>query len=77
MSPAQQQQLYELQHKAKLLKGKDIPESIKALEARVITLEVKKILVAMRDYLKMNSPKLIAEIIQPSTNRESTSDRVK
>ena len=39
---SQQQQLYELQHKAGLVKGKKTPESSKGLEARVTMLEEKR-----------------------------------
>ena len=38
---AQNQQLYELHKKARLVKGKKTPESSKALEARVAMLEAK------------------------------------
>ena len=38
---AQQQQLHELWHKAGLLKGKNIPEISKALDATVAALEAK------------------------------------
>ena len=41
MSMAQHQQLYELQKKARLIKGKKAPESSRALEARVAMLEAK------------------------------------
>ena len=41
MSAAQHQQLYELQNKANLIKGKKTPESSRALEARVAMLEAK------------------------------------
>ena len=41
MSAAQWQQLYELQKRAKLIKGKKTLESSRALEARVAMLEVK------------------------------------
>ena len=41
MSAAQCQQLYELQKRARLIKGNKTPESSRALEARVIKLESK------------------------------------
>ena len=41
MSTVQHQQLYELQKKARLLKGKKTPESSRSLEARVADLEAK------------------------------------
>ena len=41
MLAAQCQQLYELQKKARLIKGKKTPESSRALEARVASLEAK------------------------------------
>ena len=41
MSAAQCQQLYELQKKAGLIKGKKTPESRRALEARVAAHEAK------------------------------------
>ena len=41
MLMAQHQQLYELQKKARLIKGKKTPESSRALEARVAALEAK------------------------------------
>ena len=41
MSMVQHQQLYELQKKARLIKGKKTPESSRALEARVAVLEAK------------------------------------
>ena len=37
MSMVQHQQLYELQKKAELIKGKKTPDSSRALEARVAT----------------------------------------
>ena len=43
MSVAQHQQLYELQKRAGLIKGKKTPESSKALEARVAMLEAKSL----------------------------------
>ena len=41
MSVAQCQQLYELQKRAGLIKGKKTPESSRALEAKVAMLEAK------------------------------------
>ena len=41
MLKAQHQQLYELQKKARLIKGKKTPESSRALEARVEMIEAK------------------------------------
>ena len=41
MSTAQHQQMYELQKKARLTKGKKTPESSRALETRVAALEMK------------------------------------
>ena len=41
MSKAQHQQLHELQKKAGPIKGKKIPESSRALEARVAVQEAK------------------------------------
>ena len=41
MFMAQQQQLYELQHEAELLKGKKTPETSQALEAIVAVLKAK------------------------------------
>ena len=41
MSMAQHQQLYELQKKARLIKGKKTPEIRRVLEARVAELEAK------------------------------------
>ena len=41
ISTTQHQQLYELWKKAGLIKGEKTPESSRALEARVVTLEVK------------------------------------
>ena len=65
MSMVQHQQLYELQKKARLVKGKKTSESSRALEAIVAVYGVKETIVAMRDYLQKKSPKLITEIIQP------------
>ena len=42
-SMVQHQQLYKLQKKARLIKGKKTPESSRALEARVAVLEVKAV----------------------------------
>ena len=41
MLMAQHQQLYEFWKKERLIKGKKTPESIRALETRVATLEAK------------------------------------
>ena len=41
MMTVKQQQLYELSKKARLIKGKKIPESSRDLEARVAVLEAK------------------------------------
>ena len=60
MSMAQHQQLYKLQKKATLIKGKKTPESSKASEVRMA-----------RAYLQVKIPKLITEIIQPLTEREA------
>ena len=64
---AQHKQLYELWKKAWLIKGKKTPESDRALEVRKI--------VVMRAYSQMKSPKLITEIIQPLTERETAPER--
>ena len=43
MSMAQHQQLYVLQKKARLIKGKKTPESSRAVETRVAALEAKTV----------------------------------
>ena len=65
MLVAQHQQLYELQKKAGLIKGKKTQESSRTLKARVAMLEAKTDNRAMRAYLQMKSPKLITEITSP------------
>ena len=67
---AQLQQLYVLQKKARLIKGKKTPESSRAFEARLAMLEAKTDNAAMRAYLQMKSLKLLVEAIQPLTERE-------
>ena len=41
MTMVQQQQLYKLQKKARLIKGKKTPDSNRALDSRVTTIEAK------------------------------------
>ena len=72
---AECQQLYELQKKATLIKGKKTPESSRVLEARVSKLEVKQTTVAMRAYFLMKSSKLSTDIIQLLMKRRTEPDR--
>ena len=65
------QQLYQLWHKAGLVKGKKTTESSKALDAIKAMFEAKQITVAIRAYIQMKIPMLITEIIQPLTERET------
>ena len=57
------------------MKGKNTPESSRALEDRVAVLEDKQITVVMRSNSQMKSPKIIIDIIQPLTEREAEPDR--
>ena len=67
MSMAQHQQLNELLKKARLIKSKKIPESSRALQARMAVLEAKT-------YLKMKGQKLVAKIIQSLAERKVRPD---
>ena len=58
-----------------LLKGEKITEDSRAIRTRVAAWQKQKT-VAMRAYLQMKSPKLVTEIIQPLTERETEPDRV-
>ena len=63
MSVAQCQQLYELQKRARLMKGKKTPESSRALEARVATLEAKS--------ENSSNESIFAEITPAASNRNN------
>ena len=64
MSAVQHQQLYELWKRAGLIKGKKIPESSRALEARVAMLEAKS--------ENSSNASLFADVISPSLVPEIT-----
>ena len=74
MLTEQRQQLYQLQKKAVLIKGKKTQESSRALEARVAVLETKSENRSNKSS-QMKSPKLIIEIIQSLTERGMAPDR--
>ena len=57
MSIEQQQQLYELWHKAGLINSKKTPESSKALEARVAMLEAKRENISNKSFFADEKPK--------------------
>ena len=75
MSMGQHQQLHELQKEAGLIKGKKMPESGRALEVEWLHTKQKQIIVEMRAYLQMKSPKLTTEIIKSFTERGAEPDR--
>ena len=70
MLMAKNQQLYELQKKANLIKGKKTQESSSALRARVAMLEAKSDNSSDESLFVDESPKLVTGIIQPLTERE-------
>ena len=63
MSMAKHQQLYELQKKARLIKGQKIPESIRASEATVATLEAKT--------ENSSNKSLFADVDKPKANNRN------
>ena len=74
---AQRQQLYYLRKKVRLIKGKKTTESSRALEARVAMPEAKTDNSSDKSLFTDLSLKLITEIIQLSTERETIPDRAK
>ena len=75
MMMTQCQQLYELQKKARLFKGKQTPDSNRALGARVAMLEAKTDNSSNESLFPDEIPKLMTEIIQPLTEREVEPNR--
>ena len=76
MSAAQCQQLYELWKKAKLIKGKKTPESSRALEARLTTLEAKSKNSGNESlFADINKASLVTEITQPWIEQEMAPDK--
>ena len=57
MLTAQHQQLYELWKKAGLVKGKNTPESSRALEARLATLEANTYNISSESFFADEKPK--------------------
>ena len=70
MTMAQCQQLYNLQEKARLIKGKNTPKSSRAVEASVAVLEVKTDISSNKSLCTEEKPKHITEKIKPLTERE-------
>ena len=66
--------MYELQHKARLLKGKKTLESSKALVVRVTMLEVKTDNSSNESLFAEKRPKPKTKIIQPLTERGGAAD---
>ena len=60
---------------ARNIKGKKTPENGRALEDRVAALEAKTDNGSNERYSQIKSPKLAAKIIQPLTERKTTTDR--
>ena len=75
MSVAQRKQLYELQKKARFIKGKKTPESNRALEARVAALEAKSEISSDESlFIDINKPKP-SNRSNPALNRKKNGTR--
>ena len=80
MTTAQSQQLYDLQKKAGLINGKNIPESRRALEVKVAVLEAKtknisdESLFTDVEKTKSNNRNNLALVRKGNSNRQSHAD---
>ena len=74
MSTAQQQQLYEFEKKAGLIKGKKPPERSRALEARVAMLEAKTENISDEGLFADKKPK-VNNRTNPALDRKGSENR--
>ena len=75
MSAAQKQQLYELRHKARLVKGKKTEESAQNSETRVAVLEEKTDNISNQCIFAVKNQKTVTERTQIKTEKGIVPDR--